>query len=125
MQGPAAQRLAYDAGQAARFVVWHSHFRFERAVRGGAYIAGTDIGPGAALRLALASRRAGCARTVRGRIEVPVIAAAAIDAEFKILGHRLVDAGAAHAGNAAVALHARRHALLEPADRLDLLGARI
>src|SRR5271170_4138728 len=45
---------AHDAGQAARLVPRHGHFRLEITVRGGALITGADIGPGVALLLALA-----------------------------------------------------------------------
>ena len=94
-------------------------------MRGGALIARPRIGPGAATLFVFASLGAGGARTVGRGFESPVIAAGAIDTEFKVFRDRFVDAGAAYAGDAALVFHARRHVFLQPANRLDLLGARI
>src|SRR5882757_9374569 len=80
-------------------------------------IARPRVGPGAAFIVGGAGRLAGIVAVVALDVEIPVVAAEAIDRGFDRAIPGLDHAGAAHAGDAATILYARRHAALEPAHR--------
>src|SRR6185295_17351383 len=91
---------------------------FQEAVRFLAGIAGPRIGPGAAFVVGGAGGLAGVVAAVAAfEIKALVVAAEAVDRGFDRLVAPLDHAGAAHAGDAAIALHPRRHVALEPAHR--------
>src|SRR5689334_8625552 len=82
-------------------------------------IAGARIGPGAALVVGGAGRLAGLLALALLDLKTLVVAAGAVDRGFVGAVSELDHAGAAHARDAAIVLHAGRHAALEPAHRAD------
>src|SRR4029453_1358497 len=80
-------------------------------------IARPRIGPGAAFVVGGASGLAGVVAVAGLEVEILVVAAEAVDRGFDGLGAPLDHAGAAHARDTAITLHARRHVALEPAHR--------
>src|SRR4029450_10405023 len=88
-------------------------------------IARPQVGPGAAGFLAFAGSLAALAARVRRQLEMPVVAAAAIDGKLDRAGIELDDAGSPHARHAAGRGEARRDPRLEPADGIWVLGHRI
>src|SRR5258708_29953753 len=105
-------------------MVRRHHVVFQVAPRFRAKIAGSDIGPGAALGVGVAGRLAGLARCIGRYFEIAIVAADAINRELPHAVARLDDAGAMNAGCGGAVLHPRRHLALEPAHRRPI-GARI
>src|SRR5437763_2075069 len=89
----------------------------QEAVRLLAGVARPRIGPGAAFVVGGAGGLAGVVAVAALEIEALVVAAVAVDRGFDGIVAPFDHAGAAHAGNAAIALQARRQAALEPAHR--------
>src|SRR6185295_6978576 len=90
---------------------------FQIAMRVTADIAGPGIGPGAAFVVGGARRLAGLVALGAFQIEIAIVAAETVDRGFDRTAALLDHAGAAHAGDAAIILRARRHVALEPAHR--------
>src|SRR5689334_2857419 len=80
-------------------------------------IAGPREGPGAAFVVGGAGRLADFVILAALDVEAFVVAARAIDRGLLGKAARLHHAGAAHARDAAIVLHARRHIALQPAHR--------
>src|SRR5438093_73032 len=83
------------------------------------------VGPGAAGFLAFTGGLAALAARVRRQLEMPIVAAAAIDGKLDGTGVELDDTGAAHARHTAGCGGTRRDPRLEPADGVGGLGHRI
>src|SRR5262249_37412866 len=92
---------------------------FQEAMRFLADIAGTRVGPGAAFVVGGAGRPAGLVALLALDLEALVVAADPIDRTLDAPPDTHDHAGAAHAGDAAIVLHPRRHRVLEPAQRAD------
>src|SRR5262249_45726902 len=107
--------LAHHAGDAARASLWPGNAIFEVAEGDRTEIARPDISPGPAGFLAFAGALAALAGRVRRQLEVPIIAARAIDGELDRSGIHLDDAGTAHTRHAAGRGNAWRDPRLEPA----------
>src|SRR4051812_42109829 len=80
-------------------------------------IAGAGIGPGPAFIVGGAGGLAGGVAIVALWVENFLVAAKTVDRGFDGAVARLDHAGTAHAGDAAIILHPRRHIALEPAHR--------
>jgi hypothetical protein len=93
-------QLSDDAGDAAGFMYRTSDAALEVTNRGSTDIAGSYIGPGSATLLLLTGDLAALAGGIGGRIEVTIIAAEAVCAEFNGRIARLDDPGAPYAGDA-------------------------
>src|SRR4029453_1320882 len=117
--------LADDTRNAARLSHRARNAVLEVADGRRAEIARPQVGPGPAGFLAFAGGLAALAGRVRRQLEVPVVAAAAVDGKLDGAGIDLDDAGAAHARHAAGRDHARHDPRLEPADGVRVLGHRI
>src|SRR4029079_11444764 len=89
----------------------------QEALRLLAGIARPRIGPGAAFVVGGAGGLAGVVAVAALEIETLVVAAETVDRGFGCLVASFDHAGAAHAGDTAIALHPRRHVALEPAHR--------
>src|SRR6185437_1746169 len=104
-----------EAGPAPRRL----DFLFPETVRVPADIAGPREGPGATPVIGGAGGLAGSVTVAALDVETPVIAARPVDRGLLGKAARLDHAGAAHAGDAAIVLHARRHIALQPAHGAD------
>ena len=98
---------------------------FEVAEGSRTKIAWPEVSPGPAGFLAFAGRLAALAGRVRRQLEMPIVAATAIDGELDRSGIQLDDAGAAHTRHAAGCGHTWRDPRLEPAYGIGVLGRRI
>src|SRR5713101_2612294 len=114
--------LPHHARNAARLVVRRHHVIFQEAPHFRTEIAGSHIGPGAALGFGVAGRLAGFARRIGRYLEIAIIAASAINGKLPHAVARLDEAGAADAGCGGAILHPRRHLALEPARRRPIGG---
>src|SRR5205085_1530620 len=92
-------------------------FLFQEAMGFPADISSPDIGPGPAFIVAGAGRLAKLVAFAAFHLKTLVVTAGAIDGGFNGPVARLDDAGAAHARDAAIFRHARRHVALQPAHR--------
>src|SRR5437899_2390314 len=116
--------LPHDARRKPRLAPRRLDVLLQEAVRFLAGIAGPGIGPGAAFVVGGAGGLAGVVAAVAAlEIKTLVVAAEAVDRGFDCLVAPFDHAGAAHAGDTAIALHPRRHVALEPAHRaFDQVG---
>src|SRR6185312_10985230 len=87
----------------------------QEAVRLLAGVARPRVGPGAAFVVCGAGGLAGVVAIAALEIKAVVVTAETIDRGLDGIVAPFEHAGAAHAGNAAIALHPRRHVALEPA----------
>jgi hypothetical protein len=108
--------LPYDSGDAAWLTNRPGDVILEIANCQRAEIARAHIGPSAATFLGLTRGLAALAVRVGRHLEVPVVAAVAIDAELDRSVARFDDAGPAHAGYAACRCDPRHDPGLEPAN---------
>src|SRR5579872_5338397 len=111
------RRSPHHTRNKSRPAVGRLDFLFQEAVRLLADIAGSCIGPRAALVVGDASSVAGLVALVAFQLERTVIAPGAVDRCFDRPIARLDHAGATHAGDAAIVLHPWRHRILQPAHR--------
>src|SRR4051812_15685869 len=109
--------LPHDARDKPRLAPRRLDVLFQIAVRVAADIAGSCIGPGAAFVVGGARRLAGLVAFSAFHVEIAIVAAETVDRGFDRTAVLLDHAGAAHAGDAAIVLGARRHVALEPAHR--------
>src|SRR5438128_2323008 len=116
--------LPHDAGRKPRLAPRRLDVLLQEAVRFLAGIAGPGIGPCAAFVVGGAGGLAGVVAAVAAlEIKTLVVAAEAVNRGFDCLVAPFDHAGAAHAGDTAIALHPRRHVALEPAHRaFDQVG---
>src|SRR5882724_6692879 len=98
---------------------------FQKAVSIFSGISRPCIGPGPAFVVASASRLAGFVAVTPLEVEIAVIPAEPVNRGLDRSIARFDHAGAAHARDAAIILDARRHAVLQPADRTARDIARI
>ena len=114
--------LPHHSRHATRFASRTGDTVLEKTARRRALITRAHIRPRSAPRFIFAGRCAAGAATVRRGLKCFVVASGPVNAEFQVLRARLVDAGAAHAGNATLIFHVRRYAAFQPAHRLVPLG---
>src|ERR1019366_2539960 len=119
------EKLSHHTGNAARLVSRPRDLVFQIAARGWPDIAGPHIGPGAAFVLGVAGSLARSAGRFGCGLEIAVVAAEAVDGEFRRALARLDHAGPAHPRHAALVLDPRRHLALQPANGERIFRARI
>src|SRR5262252_4053676 len=107
--------LPHHARYATRLVVWRPHVVLQEAPRFRTEVAGSHIGPGAALGFGIAGHLAGFTYGIRRHIEIAVIAAGTINGKFPHAMTRLDHTGAADTGCGGAVFHPGRHLALEPA----------
>src|SRR5215469_3681188 len=91
---------------------------FQEAMGGFSDIAGPRKGPGAAFVIGGAGGTAGLFALAALHLETAVVAAGPVDRRFDRAVARFHHAGAAHARNATIVGHERRHGALQPAHRI-------
>src|SRR3954463_955073 len=112
-----ATQLPHHARDEPRLAPRRLDVFFQLAVRVATDITGPCIGPGAALVVRVAGRLARLVALAAFDLEAAVVAPEPVDRGFDRTAALLDHAGAAHAGDAAIVLGARRHVALEPAHR--------
>src|SRR5229473_7546941 len=115
--GMTVQLLPHHARDEPGLAPRRLDFLFQEAVGGFSGISRPRIGPGPALVVAGAGRLALIVAVAAFQFETAIIAAGPVDRGLDRAIARFDHAGAAHAGDAAIVLGARRHVALEPADR--------
>src|SRR5262249_36495134 len=122
LQLSAIRASTHHAGDATRPSLWPGDAVFEVAEGSRPDIARPHVSPGPAGFLAFTGALAALAGWVRRQLEIPIVAAAAINGKLDRSGIHLDDAGTAHTRHAAGRGHAWRNPRLEPAQSIGVLG---
>src|SRR3954462_596243 len=117
--------LSHHSRNAARLAHRTRDVILEIANRRRTDIARPNIRPGATPLLAFTGRSTAFPAGVRWQVEVPIVAAVAIDPKLRRPAPRLDDPGAAHAGNAACRCESWHDPGFKPTDGIGIFRHRI